>query len=312
MKIGFIGLGNMGSWMAANLLKAGYSMTVYDLKQAAAKPLLDGGASWADTPEKLAEASDIIFTSLPGPKEVEAVALGTNGILAGIRPGGIYIDLSSNSPTLVRQIYARFQEKSAHVMDVPVSGGPSGARLGALTMMAGGDEEIFKKCQPVLSVLGKNIIYTGGIGCGSVCKLMHNCVFYGTQAVVAECLTLGAKAGVDPLPLWQVMRDGAAGQGALFRRALPDTYLQGKFEPPSFALRLAFKDVSLATQLGRELNVPMSVANLALQDMMAAMNRGWGDKDSRITMLIQEERAGGIEVRIPLSKLEEEEARGKK
>jgi 3-hydroxyisobutyrate dehydrogenase len=163
----------------------------------------------------------------------------------------------------------------------------------------------------VLKAMGNSIIYTGSIGCGSVCKLVHNCVFYGTQTVVAECLTLGVKAAVDALPLWQVLRDGAAGSGALFKRAMPDTYLRGRFEPPNFALRLAFKDVSLATSLGRELNVPMAAANLTLQDMMSAMNRGWGNRDSRSTMLLQEERAGGVEVRIPESQLADEDARGK-
>src|SRR4030042_581251 len=106
---------------------------------------------------------------------------------------------------------------------------------------------------------------------------MHNCVLYGMQAIVAECLTLGVKAGVDPLPLWQVLRDGAVGQGVLFQRAMPDTYFRGRFEPPNFALRLAFKDVGLGTSLGREFNVPMPMANLTLQEMMSAMNRGWGN-----------------------------------
>jgi 3-hydroxyisobutyrate dehydrogenase-like beta-hydroxyacid dehydrogenase len=312
MNIGFIGLGTMGSRMAGNILKAGHSLVVHDLRTEAARPLLNAGASWADTAKDVAQASDIVFTSLPGPPEAEAVALGDNGIIEGIRPGGIYIDVTSNSPMLVRRIYARFKEKSAHVMDVPVSGGPSGAQAGTLTLMVGGDEEIFQQCKPVLGAIGKRIIYTGGIGCGSVCKLMHNCVLYGLQAVVAECLTLGVKAGVDPLPLWQVLRDGAVGQGVLFQRAMPDTYFQGRFEPPNFALNLAFKDVALATSLGREFNVPMAMANLTLQEMMSAMNRGWESRDSRVAMLLQEERAGGVEVRIAESVLKEEEARQSK
>jgi 3-hydroxyisobutyrate dehydrogenase-like beta-hydroxyacid dehydrogenase len=254
----------------------------------------------------VAETSNIVFTSLPGPQEVEAVALGKSGIIEGMRPGGVYVDLTSNSPTLVRHIYARFKEKGAHMMDIPVSGGPAAARSGKLTLMVGGDEEIFQRLKPVISALGDKIIYAGGIGSGSVCKLMHNCVLYGMQAIVAECLTLGVKAGVDPMPLWQVMRDGAVGQGVLFRRSLPDTYFRGRFEPPNFALRLAFKDVALATSLGREFNVPMAMSNLTLQEMTSAMNRGWGTKDSRVTMLLQEERAGGIEVRIPEARLAEE------
>jgi 3-hydroxyisobutyrate dehydrogenase-like beta-hydroxyacid dehydrogenase len=306
MNIGFIGLGIMGSGMTANILKAGYPLTVHDLRREAAKPLLDAGASWADTPKAVAEASDIVFTSLPGPQEVEAVALGETGIIEGIRPGGIYIDLTTSSPTLIRHIYDVFKEKGAHVMDAPVSGGPTGAQTGRLAVMASGDEEVFQQCQPVLDAIGDNVRYTGKIGSGSICKLMHNCVGPTLQAVVAECLTLGVKAGVEPKTLWWAFREGAIGQGAFFRRSLPNVYFRGKFDPPTFALKLMLKDAELATSLGREYNIPMPIANLALQELRSASNRGWGDKDMCITMLLQEERAGGIEVRIPEAELEEE------
>jgi len=312
MRIGFIGLGTMGSRIAGNILKAGYPLTVYDLRDEAVKTLADLRATVADTPKALAEASDIIFTSLPGPPEVEAVALGKAGLIEGVRPGSVYIDLTSNSPTVVRRIYDRFKEKGAHVMDVPVSGGPTGAQAGTLTLMVGGDEEVFQKCKPLLGAIGNKITYTGKIGCGSICKLMHNCIGYGLQTIVAECLTLGVKAGVEPMSLWRVLRDGGTGQGVMFHNVLPDVVLRGHFDPPHFALRLAFKDVSLATALGRELDVPMAMANLTLQEMMSAMNRGWGDRDSRVAMLLQEERAGGIEVRIPEAQLKEEEARRNK
>jgi len=312
MKIGFIGLGNMGGGMANNLLKAGYELTVFDVRGEATKPFVEAGAKKVGSPKALAQVSDVILTSLPGPPEVEKVALGENGLIEGIRPGSVYIDLTSNSPTVVRRIYDRFKEKGAHVMDVPVSGGPAGAQTGKLTMMVGGDEKVFLQCKPVLSALGDKITYTGKIGCGSICKLMHNCIGYGLQAITAECMTLGVKAGVEPMSLWRVLRDGGTGQGVMFHRVLPDIVFRGHFDPPHFALRLAFKDVSLATSLGRELDVPMALANLTLQEMMSAMNRGWGDKDSRIAMVLQEERAGGIELRIPAAQLDEEESKRKK
>lgn len=312
MKIGFIGLGNMGKGMANNLLKAGYELTVFDVRIEATKPFVKSGAKSVGSPKALAQVSDVILTSLPGPPEVEKVALGENGLIEGIRPGSVYIDLTSNSPTVVRRIYDRFKEKRAHVMDVPVSGGPAGAQSGKLTMMVGGDEKVFQQVKPVLSAIGDKITYTGKIGCGSICKLMHNCIGYGLQAITAECMTLGVKAGVEPMSLWRVLRDGGTGQGVMFHRVLPDIVFRGHFDPPHFALRLAFKDVSLATSLGRELDVPMALANLTLQEMMSAMNRGWGDKDSRIAMVLQEERAGGIELRIPAALLDEEEAKRKK
>jgi 3-hydroxyisobutyrate dehydrogenase-like beta-hydroxyacid dehydrogenase len=307
MNIGFIGVGVMGSGMANNILEAGHKLIVYDLRREAAQPLMDGGASWANSPKSVAELSEAILTSLPGPPEVELTALGPNGILEGIRPGAVYIDLSSNSPAVVRNICNRLQEKGATMMDVPVSGGPAAAKAGKLALMVGGKEEVFQKYLPLLKIIGDKITYTGGIGNGSICKLIHNCTLYSLQAVVAECLTLGVKAGVDPKSLWRVLRDGAVGQGVLFQRSLPDTYFRGRFEPPNFALKLAFKDVFLAISLGRECNVPMPLSNLALQEMISAMNRGWGNRDSRSAMLLQEERAGGIEVRIPDSEIDEEQ-----
>jgi 3-hydroxyisobutyrate dehydrogenase-like beta-hydroxyacid dehydrogenase len=312
IKIGLIGLGNMGNGMANNLLKAGYPLTIFDLRSEAVKPFVDSGATKADSPKAVAEASEVILTSLPGPPEVEAVALGKDGIIEGIHPGSIYIDLTSNSPTLIRRIYDRFKEKGAHVMDVPVSGGPTGAKTGTLTMMVGGDEEVFQKSLPLLKCLGDKITYTGKIGCGSICKLMHNCIGYGLQTITAECLTLGVKAGVDPMSLWRILRDGGTGQGVMFRGLLPSVVLKGRFDPPHFALQLAFKDVSLATQLGREYNVPMAMASLTLQEMTSAMNRGWGNRDSRATMLLQEERAGNIEVRAPEAEIDEELKKMKK
>jgi 3-hydroxyisobutyrate dehydrogenase len=304
MNIGFIGLGRMGNGMAANILKAGYPLTVHDLRREAAEPFLESGASWADTPKDVAKSSDIIFTSLPGPQDVEAVALGEGGIIEGIRPGSVYIDLSTNSPELVRRIYRVFKEKGADMMDAPVSGGPAGARTGRLTLMMGGDEAVFQKCKPVLDVIGNKVPYTGGIGCGNICKLMHNCIAVGLQVVAAECFTLGVKAGVEPRVLWQTVKEGAVGRGLTFNSLLPSTYFRGSFDEPLFELRLAFKDINLANSLGREYNVPMAIGDVVYQELLTAVNRGWGDKDACKVLLLQEERAGGIEFRIPDAEIE--------
>jgi 3-hydroxyisobutyrate dehydrogenase len=292
MNVGFIGLGNMGMGMSSNILKAGFPISVYDVRKEIAEPLLKAGASWSETPKSMAMVSDVILASLPGPKEVEAVTLGENGILEGIRPGAIFVDLSTDSPTLIRRIYEIFKKKGAHVLDAPVSGGPRGANSGTLSLMVGGDEDIFKRCKSVLDSIGDKIKYTGTIGNGSICKLMHNCMGLGFQCIVAECFTLATKAGVDPKVMLQVAIEGALGQGVLLHHIMPETYFKGKFDPASFALKLAFKDLGLAVSLGQDYNVPMSMSNLALQEMLSAMNRGWGDRDSCIPMLLQEERAG--------------------
>lgn len=298
MKIGFIGLGTMGGGMAANVLRAGYDLSVHDIRREAATPLLENGASWADTPAELAAECDVVLTSLPGPREVEAVALGEGGVLEGMRAGGVYIDMSTSSPTLIRSVAERFADKGAAVLDAPVSGGPVGARTGRLAVMVGGDRAVYERVKPALDAIGDRVGYIGGVGSGSIAKLMHNCIGYGLQTIVAECLTLGVKAGVDAAPLFEAICNGSVGRGSTFANTYPNTYLAGNFDPPSFALRLAHKDVGLALELAREYGVPMSVGSIAYQEMTAALNRGWADKDSRIAMLLQEERAGGVEVRV--------------
>jgi 3-hydroxyisobutyrate dehydrogenase-like beta-hydroxyacid dehydrogenase len=297
MKVGFIGLGTMGASMAANLQKAGHELVVHDIRRAAAERHLAAGAVWADTPKALAEQSEVIFTSLPGPPEVEQVALGPNGLLAGMKDGAAYFDLSTNSPTLVRELNQRFAEKHVYMLDAPVSGGPRGAASGRLALWVGGDEQIFNRHKKVLDAIGDQARYIGPIGAGSVAKLVHNCAGYAVQCVMAEVFTMGVKAGVEPLALWEAVRQGAGGRRRTFD-GLVDQFLPNKYDPPAFALRLAHKDVTLATQLGRELKVPMHMANLALDELTAALNRGWENRDSRVAMLLQQERAG-VKIEVP-------------
>jgi 3-hydroxyisobutyrate dehydrogenase len=289
--IGFIGLGTMGAHMAASLQRAGHQLVVNDLRRAAADGHLANGARWADTPREVAAAADVVFTSLPGPPEVEAVALGDDGLLAGIKSGAAYFDLSTSSPTLIRRLAPRFAERGAQALDAPVSGGPAGARSGRLAIWVGGDEAVFQQWKPVLDQIGDGVAYIGPLGAGAVAKLVHNCAGYGIQAILAEVFTMGVKAGVEPMALWQAIRLGAQGRRRTFD-GLGQHFLTAEFDPPDFALKLAHKDVSLATQLGRELNVPMRLNDLSLQELTEALNRGWGQRDSRVAMVLQEERSG--------------------
>ncbi|MDC0986383.1 NAD(P)-dependent oxidoreductase [Alphaproteobacteria bacterium] len=291
MKVGFVGLGMMGKFMAANLQENGFDLVVHDLNKAAAQPHIAAGAAWADSPKALGEAVDVVFSSLPGPPEVEAVALGENGLLAGMSKDSAYFDLSTNSPTVVRRIHAVFAEKGVHMLDAPVSGGPHGAESGKLALWIGGPEDVYKKHKTVLDAIGDRANYIGDIGAGSVAKLVHNCSGYAMQCALAEVFTLGVKAGVEPLALWEAVRQGAQGRRRTYD-GLINQFLPGEYDPADFALRLAHKDVSLATALGREIGVPMRMANLALEEMTEAMNRGWGNRDSRSPMILQLERAG--------------------
>ena len=297
MKLGFIGLGTMGGSMAYNALQGGHEMVVHDLRREMATPHLEAGATWADTPRQVAEVSDIVFTSLPGPTEVEAVALGEDGLGQGLSEGKVYFDLSTNSPAAIRRIHQTLSARGIHVLDAPVSGGPRGARTRNLAVWVGGDREVYERCKPVLDSIGDKVYYVGPIGCGAIAKLVHNCTGYVVQCALAEVFTMGVKAGVEPLALWQAVRRGAQGRRGTFE-GLPEHLLPGKFDPPDFALRLARKDVDLAVAVGREYDVPMRLANLALQELTEALNRGWGDRDSRVAMLLQEERAN-VEVRVP-------------
>ena len=303
MKVGFIGLGTTGGYMASNAQKGGYDLVVHDVRREAATPHLEAGAVWADTPRQLAEDSEVIFTSLPGPVEVEAVALGEDGIKDGIGRGKVYFDLSTSSPTLIRHIHQVMGKQGAHVLDAPVSGGPEGARTRNLAIWVGGDELIYERYKHVLDSIGDKAYYVGPIGSGSIAKLVHNCAGYIFQGAIAEVFTMGVKAGVEPLALWQAVRMGAQGRQGPFER-MPDHFLPGKFDPADFTLRLARKDVDLAVALGREYDVPMRIASLTLQEMTEALNRGWGNRDSRVAMVLQEERAG-VQVRVSEEALRE-------
>jgi 3-hydroxyisobutyrate dehydrogenase len=295
-KIGFIGLGTMGAGMARNFQKAGHPVVVHDVRRAAADPFLLAGAAWADNPAAVVKAADATFTSLPGPPDVESVVFGKDGMLAGARPGSVYFDLSTNSLSMVKRVNAAFAEKQAHMLDAPVSGGPQGAASGNLAIWIGGDEAIYRRHEAMLAAIGDQVRYIGPIGSGTIAKLVHNCAGYAVNTALAEVFAMGVKAGLEPLELWRAVRQGAVGRRRTFD-ALAGNFMTGSFDPPNFMLKLAHKDVSLATALGRELGVPMRLANLTLEEMTEAMGRGWGNRDSRVAMTLETERAG-IEIKV--------------
>jgi len=291
VNVGFIGLGTMGRHMAAHLRQAGHRLLCHDVRREAAEPLLEVGAVWADSPAAVGAGSEVVFTSLPGPAEVEAVAGGFDGLADTMAAGSAWFDLSTNSPTVVRRLHASLLAQDVQLLDAPVSGGPAGARSGRLAVWVGGDQATFERFLPVLRAFSDQPAWVGPIGAGSVAKLVHNCAGYVLQTALAEVFTMGVKAGVEPAALWRVVRHGATGRRRTFD-GLADQFLPGRFEPAAFALRLAHKDVTLAAALGREVGVPMRLANLTLEEMTEALNRGWGERDSRVSMLLQEERAG--------------------
>jgi 3-hydroxyisobutyrate dehydrogenase-like beta-hydroxyacid dehydrogenase len=302
MHIGFIGLGTMGGPMASSLAAAGHSLFVNDIRPEAVAPLAALGATPCASARAVGEAAEVVFTSLPGPAEFEAVTLGADGLIHGMKPGAALLDLTTNAPSMIRRVHDAFAARQLGMMDAPVSGGPKGARTRTLAIWVGGDRQLYDRFEPLLREIGNQPAYIGEIGVASVAKLVHNCAGYAIQTALAEVFTMGVKGGVDPLVLWRVIRQGFVGRARVFDR-LAEQFLPAVFEPPNFTLRLAHKDVSLATALGRELAVPMRLCNLALEDLTEAMNRGWNERDSRVAMLLQEQRAG-VDIKVPREALQ--------
>ncbi len=307
INIGFIGLGNMGRHMCLALIENNYKLTVHDINRDAALPALELGATWSDSPKELAQKSDIIFTCLPGPTEIEVVATGEDGIIDGITRDSVWADLSTSSPELMRRLKETFSSKGASILDAPVSGRRSdenGATLnGVLSIMVGGNENTYLKLKTVFESFGNKVTYTGEIGSATICKLANNMFQYGLERLLVESLTLGVKAGVPAETLMQCIRNGAGGSGRILNVSMPDTYLQGKFDGGTGSestFPISRKDMALALELGRELNVPLQIATGTYNDMTAAVNRKeWADLNYRVYHLLQEERAGNVEVRIP-------------
>jgi 3-hydroxyisobutyrate dehydrogenase-like beta-hydroxyacid dehydrogenase len=301
LTVGFIGLGHMGGPVATRIQAAGFPMVVCDLQDDAVRPFLERGARRAASPALVASQVDVTFTAVPMPSDVETVAVGPGGILEGIREDGVYVDISTSSPLLVRRLEPGFLEKKAWVMDAPVgSGQPATRAPGVHEIMAGGDYAVFERVRPVFEAYGDQIIYAGDLGSGCVCKLVHQLIGSGFSQVIAEGLTLGVKAGVDLRIVWEAVRRGLAGRLHTLHEGVPATVFNGRYtEPSTFTLSLLRKDVGLATELARRLDVPMPVSSLVEQILIASVNRGWGGGSAyTVTFQLQEE-AAGVQLRLP-------------
>jgi 3-hydroxyisobutyrate dehydrogenase-like beta-hydroxyacid dehydrogenase len=301
MKIGYIGLGNMGGGMASCLCRAGgFDVVVSDVRREAAEPLLALGATWADNPAIIAAQCDVVISSLPGPPVVEQVVYGENGLMGSMRPSCTFIDMSTNSPALIRKMHAEFGKIGVSVLDAPVSGLLSESHEGKLTIYVGGDQSAYEKVKAVFDTLGGEVRYMGASGAGMITKLVHNEIAMTVIGVMAEGFTLGTKAGVDPQALFDAVKVGGFGRGKLID-VIPKVIFPGNFEMTgAWGMPLTYgrKDIALATELGRQFNVPMPLASLVEQDMIAGIARGWGNKELTVFMTLQEERSA-TPLRVP-------------
>ncbi|MCD6529053.1 NAD(P)-dependent oxidoreductase [Candidatus Bathyarchaeota archaeon] len=288
-RIGFIGLGVMGKPMAMNLLKAGYPLTVWNRTRSKMEDLVKMGAAPGESPKDVAEKSDIVITMVTDSAAVEAVILGPSGVIEGVRPGMIVIDMSTISPSVTRRIAEKLKEKGVEMLDAPVSGGDIGAKQGTLSIMVGGSEEVFKECLPIFEVLGKRITYMGTNGMGQMTKLCNQVICALNIQAVCEGLMLGAKAGLDLEKLLSVVTAGAAGSWMLSN--LGPKIIKRDFEP-GFKMVHQLKDLRLALAQASELNVPLPGTALVNQMFKAVEAAGLGEKGTQAAIVAVEKLAG--------------------
>ena len=286
MKVGFIGVGNMGGPMCRNIIrKSGQPVTVFDLDAGAVRACTQLGASAAGSVAEVARSCDVIMTSLPGPKEVEAVALGAGGILENAGKGKVYFDLSTNSPTVARRVNERMAEKGIAMLDAPVSGGTTGAEAGTIAIMVGGDKAVFDKHTALLQSFGGNVLHLGPSGSGCVAKLINNMLLFCNMTAAAEGLVLGTMAGLDVGMLEKVVNSSSGSSNAF--KSIVDRGLKRNAKA-SFALDLAYKDVRLALELAEECGMPLMMGPQVINVMRMARAQGLGQADSTALLRVYE------------------------
>jgi 2-hydroxy-3-oxopropionate reductase len=284
-RIGFIGLGLMGKPMARNLLRAGFHVTVFNRSQRAIEELVTEGAAPGASPEHVANQSDIVITMLPDTPDVEAVVQGPRGIAAGAQPGSLLIDMSTISPLVTQRLADALQQQHIHMLDAPVSGGDIGAINGTLSIMVGGSKEDFERAQPVFSALGKTITHCGPNGAGQIVKACNQVVVALIIEAVAEGLILGAKAGVDPAVILQVLGGGLAQNRVMDLRG--PTMIRHHFAPGGKA-QFQHKDLGIALQLARDYNVSLPMTALVDQLFTTLIASQQGGLDHSALLMVLE------------------------
>jgi 3-hydroxyisobutyrate dehydrogenase-like beta-hydroxyacid dehydrogenase len=291
MQLGFVGTGVMGTSMVPCLLEAGHQVTVHDRRREATVPLCALGALWADTPRAVAAASEVVFTSLPGPPEVEHVVLEpVQGLLAGLRSGSAYIDLTTNAPTLVRRLAEMCQARDIAMLDAPVSGRPPN-----MTIMAGGAAATFEKYQPLLACMGRHVFYVGETGTGCIAKLVSQYLGYANFVAAAEGLLIGAKAGIDLDTLAQIIPVSAGASRAF--DTFPRTVFSGAFASAG-TLDIVAKDLRLACELAHEVDAPCRIGEIAAEVFQRGQAQGLGQHGFPIAVRVLEDTAG-VQIRTP-------------
>jgi 3-hydroxyisobutyrate dehydrogenase len=289
VSVGFIGLGNMGSPMAGNVLKNGFALTVFDKNPAAMRTLVEAGATGAASARQVAEQVEVLLTCLPGSPEVEALYLGSDGLIECMRQGNVLVDMSSVLPSTPRKLEQLAKSRGVDFLEAPVSGGVTGARAATLAIMTGGDEAVLERVRPILRTIGPNIYRVGPAGAGNTVKAINNMMSSVNALAMMEGLMVGIKAGLDLETMHGVIKDSSGNSNALARvhRAL----IPRNFEP-GFKVQLMNKDLDTFNSIARELHVPVSFANVAQRYQQAALAAGLGEKDTSVIFTLIERLAG--------------------
>jgi len=290
MKIGFVGLGNMGGPMCRNLIKGvNHEVILHDLDATAVAACTAAGGTAAASLTALAADCDVIFTSLPTPRHVEAVILGSGGVAEHARPGTVVLDLSTNAPAVVKHLHENLAARGISFLDAPVTGGVARATEGTIVVMVGGDEAVFETQRGLLAAFSTTQVHVGPVGAASVAKLVNNMLALCNMAVAAEGMMIGAMAGIDLGKLADIIRNGS-GDSMVFR-SMATRGLKGEFRA-NFALDLAYKDLGLAVDLAAEHGVPGLVAPQVLNLMRIARGMGFGAQDSTAMLRVYETLLG--------------------
>ena len=275
-KIGFIGLGIMGKPMAKNLLKAGYELVVFDINQDAVNEVVAAGAKAAPTSKDVAAQSEVVITMLPNSPHVKAAVLGENGVLEGAKPGLVLIDMSSIAPLASQEIAAAVAKKGVEMLDAPVSGGEPKAIDGSLSIMVGGNKDLFDRSTELLSKMGKSVVLCGDVGAGNTTKLANQIIVALNIAAVSEAFVLATKAGVDPELVFNAIRGGLAGSTVMEAKA--PMIMAGNFKP-GFKIDLHIKDLANAIETGHDVGVPLPLTASVMEILQALKVDGKGQND---------------------------------
>ena len=294
-RVGFIGLGNLGGHLAASMLRAGHTLTVHDLDRALAEPLLAAGATWADSPAAVAAASDVVATCLPSPRAIDAVITGPQGVLAGFAGRGTWIDHSTNDRAETLRLAAIAEAAGTATLEAPVTGGVHKAAAGEITVLVGGDPDLYQRHLPLLRVVGEPVLYMGPLGSAAVIKVITNMLAFVHLVAAGEALMLAKRAGLDLAQSFTAIKESSG--NSFVHETESQVILNGSYNI-GFTMDLACKDLGFATQFGRELGVPLEVAGLVEQTFVRARSQyGGGAWSSQVVKLLED--ALGTDLRAP-------------